>query len=170
HNLKKCKDEEYLKCVLIAVGGMNELAESVFGNGVMRMFERRPHLIDTFMPDLQLVQVDGIETAGCTLDWPRFENSIAAVVQGLFFYETGNKLKCNVRVAWAHRLSANYSSAPHLEVVRSAAQIPANYLGANPKVFQFALDKCKSGETWLWLRFYEGLPICVTWNEKIPIL
>jgi hypothetical protein len=167
HNLKKCKNDEYLKSILTAVGGMNELAGSIFGDSVMRMFDRRPHLIDTFMPDLQPV----FGTGGFTLDLPRFEDSIAAIVRGLYFYETENILRREVRVAWANRLSADYSSAPYLEIVRYAERVPANYSGANPRVFQYAIDKSKSGKTWLCrLRFYEGLPICITWNENSPAL
>lgn len=166
HNLKKCKSDEYLKFILTSAGGMNELAGSIFGNSVMRMFDRRSHLIDRFIPNLQPIA----ETAGFTLDFPRFESSIAAIARGLFFNETGNKLKCNVRVAWANMLKADYSSAPYLEIVRYAARVPASYLGANPRVFQYAIDQSKSGKTWLCrLRFYEGLPIVVTWNETKPM-
>lgn len=170
HNLKKCKNDEYLKSVLTAAGGMNEFAGSIFGDSVMRSFDRRPHLIDKFFPDLQVVQVGELETGGFSLDLSRFESSIAAIVRGLYFDQTGNKLKGDVRIAWANRLSANFSSAPYLEVVRFAERIPANYLGANPRVFQFALDKTKNGNTWLCrLRFYEGQPVCITWNCIKPM-
>jgi hypothetical protein len=168
HNLKKCKNDEYLKFVLSAVGGMNELAHSVFGS-VMRSFDRRPHLIDRFTPDLQVVQVCGLETGGFTLDVSRFENSIKSIVRGLFFNETGKKLTSELRVAWAHMLTKNYSAAPFLEIIQKAErEIPANYLGANPKVFLYAIDKSKSGKTWLCrLKFYEGYPICITWKSEL---
>lgn len=134
----------------------------------MRSFNRRPHLIDTFTPDLQVIQVGGLETGGFKLDVPRFELSIASIVRGLFFNETGKKLTTNLRVAWAHMLTENYSIAPFLEVIRKAEQeLPANYVGANPKVFQYAFNTSKSGKTSMCrLRFYEGHPICITWKNN----
>jgi hypothetical protein len=165
HNSKKSKNDEYLKFILTAVGGMSELAGSIFGDSVMRSFEHVPHLVDKFTPSLQLVQVGGFETGGFALDVVRFESSVASIVRGLLFHETGKKLASELRVAWAQMLTANYSTAPYLEVIRRAEQIPANYLGANPRVFQYAINNSNSGATWLCrLRFYEGLPICVTWN------
>jgi hypothetical protein len=88
HNSKKSKSDEFLKFVLTAVGGMNELSGSIFGGSVMRSFDRRPHLIDTFTPDLQVIQVGELETGGFTLDAPRFELSIASIVRGLHFHKT----------------------------------------------------------------------------------
>ena len=85
HNQRKCKDDEYLKFILTSAGGMNELAGSIFGGSVMRMFDRSPHLIDRFTPDLQVAHVGGFETGGFTLDLSRFKSSIALIVRGLFF-------------------------------------------------------------------------------------
>jgi hypothetical protein len=169
HNSQKSKCDEYLKFVLTAVGGMNELSGSIFGGSVMRSFDRRPHLIDTFTPDLQVIQVGGLETGGFKLDVPRFELSIASIVRGLFFNETGKKLTTNLRVAWAHILTENYSKAPFFEVIRKAEQeLPANYVGSNPGVFQYAFNTSKSGKTSMCrLRFYEGHPICITWKNDL---
>ena len=168
HNSKKSKCDEYLKFVLTAVGGMNELSGSIFGGSVMRSLERRPHLIDTFTPDLQVIQVGGLETGGFTLDWPRFEVSIASVVRGLYFHETGKKLLGKISgVAWGQMLTENYSKAHFLETIGNAErELPANYVGANPRVFQYAFNTSKSGKTSMCrLRFYEGDPICVTWKN-----
>jgi len=169
HNSKKSKCDEYMKFILTAVGGMNELSCSIFGGSVMRSFDRRPHLIDTFTPDLQVIQVGGLETGGFKLDVPRFELSIASVVRGLYFHETGKKLLGKITgVAWGQMLTENYSKAPFLENIGNAErELPANYVGVNPRVFQYAFNISKSGKTSMCrLRFYEGHPICITWKNN----
>ena len=170
HNSQKSKCDEYLKFVLTAVGGMNELLGSIFGDSIMRSFDRRPHLINTFTPDLQVVQVGGLETAGFKLDVPRFELSVASVVRGLYFHETGRKLIGKITgVAWEQMRTENYSKMPFLESIGNAEQeLPANYVGANPRIFQYAFNISKSRKSSMCrLRFYEGRPIYITWKSDI---
>jgi hypothetical protein len=168
HNSEKSKADEYLKFVLTAVGGVNELADSIFGGSVMRSFDHRPHLADKFTPNLQIIQAGGLETGGFDLDWPRFQVSIASVVRGLYFHETGKKLLSNITgAAWGRMLTENYSKAPFREAVgKVAREVPPSYMGANPRVFQYAFDTSRGGKIAMCrLRFYEGDPICVTWKK-----
>ena len=173
HNSKKSKLDEYLKFILTAVGGMNELASGVFQGGVMRSFEYRPHLLERFTPNLQAIQVGNNETGGFKLDWTRFQSSFGSIVRGLHFHETGKKLTNKITgAAWAQMLSGNYSSAPFSETIFKAERdYPATWLGANPRVFQYAFGVSRSGNTsFCRLRFYEGQPIYVTWKENSPAL
>jgi hypothetical protein len=64
-------------------------------------------------------------------------------------------------------LMENYSKAPFLEAIGKAEQqLPANYDGANPRVFQYAFNTSQSGDISMCrLRFYEGHPICITWES-----
>jgi hypothetical protein len=64
-------------------------------------------------------------------------------------------------------LMENYSKAPFLEAIGKAEQqLSANYDGANPRVFQYAFNTSKSGDISMCrLRFYEGHPICITWES-----
>ncbi len=169
HNSKKSKCDEFLKFVLTATGGTNELARHIFGGSVMRSFDYRPQLIDKFTPNLRSIQIGEHETGGFTLDWPRFEASIASIVRGLYLHETGKKLLVKVSgAAWGQMLTENYSKAPFLETIGKAEQeLPANFVGANPSVFQYAFNTSKSGKTSMCrLRFYEGHPICITWKNN----
>lgn len=167
HNSAKSKADEYLKFVLTAVGGMNELASSLFRGSVMRSFEYRPHLIERFMPGLQVIHIGHNETGGFKLDWARSQSSIACIVRGLHFHETEKKLTCKITgAAWAHMLTEDYSGAPFSATIRRAErECPETCLGANPRVFQYAFGRSKTGKTFFCrLRFYEGQPIYVTWK------
>ena len=166
HNSHKSKCDEYLKFVLTAAGGMNELALGIFGGSVMRSFDHVPHLVEKFTPDLQRVKLGDLETAGFKLDVPRFEHSITSIVRGLFFKMTGKKLVTGLRVAWAHMLLGDYSKAPFVDPILAAERrLPANYLGTNPRVFQYAFNTSKTGKKAMCrLRFYEGLPVCALWD------
>ena len=168
HNSKKSKCDEYLKFVLTAVGGMNELASSIFEGSVMRSFDYRPQLVEQFTPDLQVIRVGEHETGGFKLDAPRFGRSIASIVRGLCLHETGKKLTGKISgVVWEQMRTADYSEAPFLEAVRRAErEYPVAYSGENPRVFQYAFGISKSGNTsFCRLRFYEGQPIYITWKN-----
>jgi hypothetical protein len=134
----------------------------------MRSFDYRPHLVDKFTPDLRTIQSRHREEGAFQLDYPRLQVSIASVVRGLYFHETGKKLLLELSgPAWANMLTENYSRAPFLEPSGMAEQgLPANYVGANPRVFQYAFNTSKNGSVSLCrLRFYEGNPIYVTWKD-----
>jgi hypothetical protein len=150
---------------------MNELTRGVFGS-VMRSFDYRPHLIDKFTPNLQLIQVGSEETGGFTLDYSRFTISMASIVRGLFFYEFGKKLTKKISgAAFSKMLTENYQQAPFLNSILTAeSKLPANYIGENPRVFQYTFNSSRSGKTEMCrLKFYEGDPICVTWKSDLAI-
>jgi hypothetical protein len=166
HNSNKSKCDEWLRFILAVVPGTNELARQIIGGRVVRSFDHWPNIVDTLMPDLRLVQLGSEETGGITLDVPRFENSIASIVRGLFFHETDKKLTKELQVYWGAMLTENYSEAPFLNVLRKGEQmLPPSYTGSNPQVFQYAFDVSKTGSRSLCrLRFYEGHPIYVLWG------
>jgi hypothetical protein len=169
HNSKKSKNDEYLKFILTACSGMNELARDMFGS-VMRSFDYRPHLIDKFTPNLQLIQIDREETGGFTLDYTRFTNSMASIVRGLFFHEFGKKLMNKISgAAFSEMRTENYQQSFFLKSILAAElKLPANYVGENPKVFQYAFNSSQSGKTEMCrLKFYEAQPICVTWKNNL---
>ena len=169
HNSKKSKNDEYFKFIVTAVENKNELADEVFGS-VMRSFEHRPNLIDAFIPNLQPIRIGGIETAGFTLDYLRFTDSMAAIVRGLFFHEYGNKLNHKISgAAFPQMRTEDYKQMPFVKSIFNAElKLPANYIGKNPRVFQYAFNSSQSGKTEMCrLRFYEAQPICVTWKNDL---
>lgn len=173
HNAAKSKADEYLKFILTAVGGMNELASNLFQGSVKRSFEYRPHLSERFTPNFQVIRIGNDETGGFSLDWNRFQSSITSIVRGLYFHMTGNKMTCKITgAAWAQMLTKDYSNALFSDVIRrTEREYQASWLGANPRVFQYSFDVSKSRNTsFCRLRFYEGQPIYITWKENSPAL
>jgi hypothetical protein len=162
HNLSKSMSDEYVKFLFTTVEGTNELARSNLGS-VMRSFEHRPHLFYKFTPNLRLVWLRGHETVEFSLDWTGFIHCISSIVRGLYFHEYRQKLLPPISVVpWG-----NDSIKTNLETIRKAeSQLPSNYRGANPKVFQYAFNKSMTGKTWICqLRFYEGHPISISWKS-----
>lgn len=166
HNLRKSKDDELLRHILAAAPGNNEHCLSVVENGVVRSLERRPHLMETFLPNLSGLQVGQFKTASFTIDVPRFESSIGSIVRGLFFAETGAKLVAPLTVAWAALLSSDLSQAPFLEFIHGwERRFPPMDRGSNPSIFKYAFHEFRAGASRLCrLRFYEGHPIYVGWR------
>jgi len=75
HNSAKSGDDELFRHVIAAAEGTNELALEAY-DPVIRSFERRPHIVRTFMPELQPVITRQGETIGCRVDRKRFERSV----------------------------------------------------------------------------------------------
>lgn len=168
HNSEKSKNDEYLRFVLSAVGGTNELAHGVFGGAVMRSLDHRRSLINNFVPGLEAITVGEVETGSFRLNWQRFQTAVDSIVRGLYFYETGKKLDCEITgAAWQPMLINNYSKALFFEAIsRAECECPLVCQGANPRVFQYGFGKSGTGKTsFCRLRFYEGYPIYVTWRN-----
>jgi hypothetical protein len=172
HNLRKSMSDEYMKFIVTVVEGRNELGRSIF-RSVLRSFDydHRPHLKDKFMPNPRPIQVGEHETGEFTLDKPRLEHCIKSIVRGLYFHNTREKLLSEFSgVFWEKMRSENYSIATAFEKIRMVPLPPPNYVGSNPRIFQYAFDKAKSGKTSICrLRFYEVHPICISWkNLNVP--
>jgi hypothetical protein len=165
HNLQKSNEDELLRHVLVCAPGTNNLARHILERSVMPAFNRRPHIIDTFLPNLTPLQIGNIETAATTIDLSRFDSSIQAIARGLFFADTGKKLLAELAVAWGALLSDDLTEAPFLEIVRYWEQaLPPMQRGTNPKVFQYDFHEFNNQTSALCrLRFYEGHPIYVVW-------
>jgi hypothetical protein len=166
HNLRKSKDDELLRHVLAVVPANNDLALRVVERGVMPAWERRPHILETFLPNLTSLKIGDYETASFTIDLARFNSSIRAIARGLFYADTGNKLLSDLTVAWGALLSKDHSKAPFFEVIRRGEQsLPPMHRGSNPKVFRYDFHELNDRTSGLCrLRFYEGHPIYVTWR------
>ena len=165
HNLRRSKDDELLRHILSLAPGNNDFAFHVVEQGVIPALERRPHIIETFLPNLTELKVDDGETASFTIDLKRFESSIRAIVRGLFYADTEEKLLSDLTVVWGALLTKDRSEAPFLEMIRRREQsLPPMGCGSNPQVFQYDLQDSNDGSgSFCRLRFYEGHPIYVIW-------
>jgi hypothetical protein len=170
HNLRKSKDDELLRSVLACAPATNDLALRVVEQTVLPAWERRPHILHTFLPNPTLLKVGDDETISFTIDIPRFESSIRGIVRGLFFADTGKKLLAELTVVWGALLNREHTKAPFLQLIRNGERtLPPMRRGTNPKVFRYDFHESELNTDGLCrLRFYEGHPIYVTWRMANP--
>lgn len=168
HNLRKSKDDELLRHILACAPGNNELALKVVER-VIPALDRRPHIMETFLPDLAAVQIGNFKSASFTIDVPRFESSIKAIVRGLFFSDTRSKLLGDLTVVWGALLTSDRSEAPFFDFIRNAERrYPPMKRGSNPRVFRYDFHYANFESPGLCrLRFYEGHPIYVAWKKGL---
>jgi hypothetical protein len=163
HNSKKSDWDELLRGILTVIEGANKLANEILAGPVMRSIDHNPQLIDTLWPNLLPIQVCGSETGMFTLDssrQTRFKRSIEMIVRGLFFHESGEKKKLTSDLGVL-------LARPGLQAMfdEAVGKLPASYMGANPRVFQYAFDT--NGKiSFCRLRFYEAHPILIRWEDS----
>ena len=164
HNSSKSKDDELVRHVLACAPGNNDLAHKVV-NSVLRSFDRKPHIIGSFFPDLNPVTIGGEETASFTIDLDRFHTSIQSMVRALYYNLYEDKLFAPLTVAWAALMTNDFSEAPFLEMIRKGElRFGAMKEGENKEVFQYDFHVPPDRLTGVCrLRFYEGHPIYVAW-------
>ncbi len=165
HNLRKSMDDELLRQIIACAPGNNDLCLSVVEGGVIPALERRPHIVDTFLPNLRRVQLGDYESASYKIPFPRFKSCIGAIVRGLFYADTGEKLLLELDVGWGPLFPPDFTKPPFFEPIRRAEQaLPPMRRGTNPKVFIYDFDYSPGHTTgFCRLRFYEGYPIWVVW-------
>jgi len=168
HNLRKSKDDELLRHILASAPGNNEHCLAIIERGVIPAFERRPHILETFLPNLAGIQMGAFKTASFTIDLARFESSIRSIVRGLFFAETAKKLEWDLTVVWGVLLTSDRAHAPFFQLIRGWEQrLPPMRRGSNPTIFSYDFHEFKNGTSALCrLRFYEGHPIYVGWHVR----
>jgi hypothetical protein len=164
HNLVKSKDDEYLRYLLACAPGVNAIAINVLGSSIIPSFDRRPHIIDTFMDDLQPVQFAGVDTATFKVDLKRFTTSVMAIAKGLYFHRYFKRLNDSNRVAWAPLMNFESMQAPYVEVIRQVNRLlPPQWIGENPAVFRYDISFSRNHSLCLIrMMFYEGHPIFIT--------
>lgn len=164
HNSRKSNDDELLRHILVSAPQNNELAIRILEESVLPSFDRRPHILETFLPQIKQFKIRDFESAIFKLDVRRFERSIGAIVRGLYFHSNQRRLHEKLNIAWAALAIGRDMSFPYWDITLKAhrALSPMNE-GMNARVFQYAFDKSKAGDVSLCrLQFYEGLPIMIT--------
>jgi hypothetical protein len=120
------------------------------------------------LPNFTGIRVGDIETASSTIDLPRFESSIGAIVRGLVYADTSEKLLSDLSVGWGALLISDYTKAPFLEIIQKwEGRLPPIRRGADPTIFRYDFHEFRGGLSRLCrLRFYEGHPIYVGWHTS----
>jgi hypothetical protein len=172
HNSAKSKCDEYLRHVLVCSPAVNDLAVKVADESLLPGFERRPHLMKTFLPNPRLVKLGTAETAAFKVDVQRFEDAVSSVIRGLHFYETGKKLRLEITIVNASLATPDLRDAPYFDFVRETEQkLPDDYKGSNPEIFRYALHVQDGSPIGLCrMRFYEGHPIYGVWGGENPVM
>ena len=165
HNSKKSTDDELLRHYIASAGGNNELALQVY-EPVIRSWERNPKLMKTFLYGIRPVQFGGIDTAAYSFDLTRWERAIGCIVRGLYFHEKNERLHHDLDVFWEALRRPNLGPSPFKLLFIAGAHLPANWKGANPRVFRYSFHEWQEPDNHLCrLQFYEGPPIYVAWGH-----
>ena len=169
HNSAKSGDDELFRHVVAAAEGTNEFALEVY-EPVIRSFERRPHILPTFMPGVQQAVTTEGETIGCRVDQKRFERSVRSIVRALYYYENQKRLHADLLIVWGlFRNTSNISSLPLLPSIKAAErQFGPLTKGAHPRIFQYDFGETTERRKSYFvcrLRFYESLPIYILWPQ-----
>lgn len=169
HNSNKSADDEYLRHLILCSPIINELALEIADASLIPSLERRPHLMETFLPNLRPVRMGSLETGAFTVDISRMEAAMRSITQGLVFNETGKKLTCKTHVVWGVLMTPDLKSAPLFEIMRSCEQHLAGQppKGENPRVFRYTLKVLNEGRDGICrMQFFEGHPFYVLWGGK----
>lgn len=163
HNSSKSKDDELLRHVLASAPGNNSFAVEIYEKSIIPSWERRPHLLETFLPRMQRVNIGNSETASFSIDLDRFHSSLQQVVKALYFHEYGKKLDCTFEVIWAAQMTSDLSEAPYFDVIAKwEAIFPPINRGSNPKIFLYDFPELVDDRHELCrMRFFEGMPVYV---------
>ncbi len=90
HNNANSKDVEYVRNVLVSTAQLGPESQQVFSKA-LRAMERRPALLATTFPEINVIQFKGQETGAFEIDLGRLRRVMTAIVQALHFRETGVK-------------------------------------------------------------------------------
>src|SRR4029453_13441955 len=170
HNGEKSTSDQYLRHVLICALGNNPLALQVADEAAVPRLEKQPHLMKTFLPNLREITFEGVNTGAFTIDVDRFYKVIDSLVRGLYFKETGKKLMAKLEFMWSALRLPSSLHAPFEQFIRQTdATLRKDFVGANPKVFVYALETLEEGKHGICrMRFYEGPPIYAVWSSHPP--
>ena len=167
HNSTKSKSDEYLRHVLVCSPGVNETAAQVARESLVPSFERRPHIMETFLTNVRPVTLGTDETGAFTVDVRRFESAVSSIIRGLYFHETGQKLRMKITVLNAAFCTSDLRAAPHLAYIRETERkLPDDYRGANQRAFRYALHYQDDSCGLCRMRFYDGHPIYGVWGGR----
>ena len=168
HNSQKSKDDEFFRHIIIAAEGGNELALQAY-EPVIRSFERRPHIMKTFIPQPQPLTNRQGETVSFRVDLKRFERSVRAITRALYYHEFRQKLHAKLSVVWGAFRTQDRQSLPFLgPTLEAQKQFGPLSKGDHPRIFQYGFNDTvsrKQAHCVCRLRFFEGIPICVVWRK-----
>jgi hypothetical protein len=167
HNLKKCKDDEYLQLILVHGYFNNSAGREHFNRKIMRALARRPAILRALYSSKRPVTVDAQPTVAVKIDRGRFNRVLEQICQGLHFFEFGNHWQDEIEIHSPLLLSMNEAESDKVnELVAKLSKVIIQKLsscekkGDNPDIFwyQMHVDKEKN-RLIARMTFYEGFDI-----------
>jgi hypothetical protein len=177
HNSGKSTDDQLLRWVLAVVNAHSELARKILDEGALRLLEEKPHLQETFLPNLRSqVSSGGMPKSVFGIDPARFHSSITSIARGLYYHHTWHTHKAlgPMEIQWRALRSLpvalealDLSDDAYFAFTSPAPNQPEYTLGGNPEVFRYGFDLNSDSEhAFCILRFYEGEAIYVRWKKE----
>lgn len=176
HNSGRSKDDQYLRWVLSVANAHSEVAIRVLNTGALPLFDKKPHLRGTFLPDLHFqVSDNGVHKSTFAIDPVRFYNSVTSIVRGLYYHHTwhSHKVLGPMQINWGG-LKEKQVALQALELSDQEYQTfisplpnqPEYTLGENPEVFRYGFDLTSDPEhAFCIMQFYQGQAMFVRWKQ-----
>lgn len=176
HNSGRSKDDQYLRWVLSVTNAHSEVAMRVLNNGASPLFDKKPHLQETFLPDLHFQVSDGgMHKSTFAIDPVRFYNSVTSIARGLYYHHTWHSHKAlgPMEINWGVLKgkqvaiqALDLSDQEYETFTSSLPNQPEYTLGENPEVFRYGFDlKSDPEHAVCIMRFYEGHAMFVRWKK-----
>lgn len=164
HNNANSLDVEYARTIIPTAWQTNELAREIGAGKVLRMFERRPRLLERFYKDATPIFVNGQETVAHGIEFDRLRRVMEAIAYGMYLLRHRRRFYGNW---WFY--SPDMVSMRAIREGRGDGQQPMreafDRLKMNvcptphPQVFECAEFQGRAHEVLFRFRFYEGFTI-----------
>ena len=172
HNAKKSTNDEYLRFIIVASIGNNEVASNYFKEKVMKAVDQNPMLYARgFVKNPQKIigksRKNGriFETMAFSINRSRFDIAMELMAKGLFFSVYNKKLtkKLVIHTDSLFRTEDRNSSSMNFmdKVLFERCEVlfqKSDYQGQNPEVFKFKIIE-HEGRVAIKMVFYEGFRV-----------
>ena len=143
HNSKKCKDDEFLRALILHVAVQSsEIAQNQFMGKLLRAAKRKPHTYSNFFTDEGTLANGSLRAL--RIDRGRFDRCIDHLMRALYFDTYKEKWVLPILVTSPSFFSniENDNAVPH-QPIHDAVDVTKEFLkheiikGQNPEVFKY---------------------------------
>ncbi len=163
HNLKKSKDDEYVRSIVAPVFGNNELGLAMTATKVNRSFSHSKGLVAAVFEGVRVLKLkDGRETGGVTINLDRWDNFFRHLANAIYWHD----FKIKHHQSW-EIVSPNLTVGdlgqpdPYDEVNKKLLSLNFQKVPtSNPEIFQYFLFRHNDQSYAYKFVFYEGFTVC----------
>jgi len=169
----KSSDDEYLMFVLASAFQGNEHKKNHFESKVMRAFQRRPHILPSFLKNLTPVYLEDEngeieESAVFQVNLKRFDSSVFHIACGIYYYHFKSKWLGNFKVFTNILMDLKSKNALDVNDLMtkiceetSALCSGEVAIGENQEIFRYKLISDVSNRYLVHMVFYDEVEISV---------